>query len=401
MSETSPSNPHPTPTPGSGSNELAIVPFSTTAMMKSWVDLFGPLIALLGIFLLFMGLVGTSFASFDNIQSILRQSTVTCAAALGATFIIISAGIDLSVGSAVALAAMLIAQILSLAHHADPTDPDNPVLWLDVYPVLWPLFAAGCGIGVGLLAGLFNGVLITRLKLAPFIVTLGSMMIFRGLTEAISTSAVNTNKNWVRNIINPAVLPTWLHDSLHDPKGLHDSHWKWLLEWFYLAPGLWIVLGLAVICALVLKYFRFGRHVIAIGSNEQTARLCGIPVNRNKIYIYLIGGFFAGVAGIMQYAWQKQGSPTADVGLELDVIAAVVIGGASLNGGKGTILGTIVGSLIMTVIAIGLLRVPIPTWFPERLGQGIGLSSFVQKIVTGCIIIIAVALDNLRQRKPT
>jgi ribose/xylose/arabinose/galactoside ABC-type transport system permease subunit len=160
-----------------------------------------------------------------------------------------------------------------------------------------------------------------------------------------------------------------------------------------------MTLGLALIMAVLLKFFRFGRYTTAIGSNEQTARLCGIPVNRMKILIYGLGGFFLGVAGIMQYARLGQSNPSAALGLELDVIAAVVIGGASLNGGKGSIFGTIVGALIMTVIAKGCMVVPIPHWMPTRIGEGIGLAPGVQKVVTGLIIIVAVFIDNLRQRR--
>jgi len=162
------------------------------------------------------------------------------------------------------------------------------------------------------------------------------------------------------------------------------------------------VLILAIVMTIVLSYTRFGRHVIALGSNEQTARLCGIPVNRAKILVYTIGGLFAGCAALMQYSRTNQGSPTADVGLELDVIAAVVIGGASLSGGKGSILGTIVGSLIMTVIGRGCSQIPIPQFLRGFTdGNATGLPTYIQEIVTGCIIIIAVALDRLRQRKST
>jgi len=155
----------------------------------------------------------------------------------------------------------------------------------------------------------------------------------------------------------------------------------------------------AVAMSLILRYSRFGRHAISIGSNEQTSRLCGVPVARTKVLIYLVGGFFLGAAGVMQYSRQQQGSPSGALGLELDVIAAVVIGGASLNGGKGSILGTLVGSLIMTVIANGCSQIPIPAWMPERIGVGVGLQPYAQKIVTGIIIVVAVFIDNLRQRR--
>jgi ribose/xylose/arabinose/galactoside ABC-type transport system permease subunit len=363
---------------------------SAKATLSRWLDLIGPSLALLGIFLFFYAIIGHSFVTFFNLQTLLRQSTVVCTAGLGATFIIISAGIDLSVGSAVAMSAMVIAVLLNRTT-PDVANPGQVVTLLSLHPVGWPMLCAGIGVFAGLLTGLFNGLLITGLRLAPFIVTLGSMMVFRGMTEAFSEVSVDTDRNWILSLLaSPEV-----------PDSITHSHFAPILQWLYLPPGIWITLVLAIVMAVILNYFRFGRHLTAIGSNEHTARLCGIPVNRNKIYIYLVGGFFAGVAGIMQYARQRQGSPTANVGLELDVIAAVVIGGASLNGGKGSILGTIVGSLIMTVIASGCAQVPIPASFPHWIGEGVGLHSYVQKIVTGLIIVVAVALDNLRQRRPT
>ncbi len=358
-------------------------------LLSRWFDIIGPVLALFGVFLFFYFIIGSSFATFFNLQTILRQTTVTCVAALGATFIIISAGIDLSIGSSVALVAMIVATLLKTTR-PDPANPDSPIELLATYPLIRPHTCAAMGLAAGLHTGLFNGTIKTTLRLAPFIVTLGSMMIFRGLTEAISVVAVNARSNWLLKLLAVPDLPPWAESSSAKP----------LLQWLFLAPGVWITLALALLMALLLNYFRFGRHTVAIGSNEQTARLCGIPVNRTKILIYCLGGFFAGAAGIMQYARQRQGSPAANIGLELDVIAACVIGGASLNGGKGSILGTIVGSLIMTVIASGCSQVPIPGSFPHWIGEGVGLQPFVQKIVTGCIIIIAVALDNLRQRKP-
>jgi ribose/xylose/arabinose/galactoside ABC-type transport system permease subunit len=172
-----------------------------------------------------------------------------------------------------------------------------------------------------------------------------------------------------------------------------------ILMWLFVAPGVWITLILAAVMSIVLSFTRFGRHLIAIGSNEQTARLCGIPVNRTKIFVYTIGGIFAGCAALLQYSRTNQGSPTANVGLELDVIAAAVIGGASLSGGKGSILGTIIGSLIMTLIGRGCSQVPIPHFLrPLFDNNPTGLPTYIQEIVTGCIIIIAVAVDRMRQR---
>jgi ribose transport system permease protein len=145
-----------------------------------------------------------------------------------------------------------------------------------------------------------------------------------------------------------------------------------------------MMLGFAVLVALALRYTRFGRHVFAVGSNELTARLCGVPVERVKLLVYILGGAFAGLGAVLQFAYLTGGDPTTAVGLELNIIAAVVIGGASLAGGQGTVTGTLVGALIMSVVANGCTK--------------LGLSNWVQEIVTGGIIIAAVLLDYVRRR---
>jgi ribose transport system permease protein len=155
--------------------------------------------------------------------------------------------------------------------------------------------------------------------------------------------------------------------------------------WMVFPPGVWILVLLAVITSLLMRYTRFGLHTFAIGSNEQAARLCGVSITRAKVVIYALSGMFAGIAGVMQFARLTVGDPTVASGLELDVIAAVVIGGGSLAGGEGTILGTMLGALIMTVIRSGCTQM--------------GVSNWVQEIVTGVIIILAVVLDSLRHRK--
>jgi ribose transport system permease protein len=175
-----------------------------------------------------------------------------------------------------------------------------------------------------------------------------------------------------------------------DPDALH-----WLEEllavlpaekrWLVVPVGVWLTIGLAVGVAALLRYTRLGRHTFAIGSNELTARLCGVAVERVKVTIYVIGGAFAGLAGLLQFSRLTVGDPTVATGLELDVIAAVVIGGGSLSGGEGSVLGSIVGALIMAVIRSGCSQMGLPNW--------------VQEIVTGGIIVAAVALDRWRHRR--
>jgi len=174
----------------------------------------------------------------------------------------------------------------------------------------------------------------------------------------------------------PAQVPSWMKQLL-SPRLTH--------EWMIFSPGVWLLLVLALIVAAVLRYTVFGRHVFAIGSNEATARLCGINVVRTRIAVFTIAGFFVGVAGLFQFSRLTVGDPTSGAGKELPIIAAVVIGGGSLSGGRGSILGTLTGALIMQVIASGCtaLRQPNP----------------IQEIIIGCIIIAAVTVDQFRRRR--
>ena len=151
-----------------------------------------------------------------------------------------------------------------------------------------------------------------------------------------------------------------------------------------LPPGVWLMLLLTLFVAGLLRYTRFGRHIFAVGSNEQTARLCGISVSRTRLLTYTVGLAFAGIAGVLQFSYLTVGDPTTANGLELASIAAVVIGGASLSGGEGSVFGSVIGALIMTVVANGCIKLNLANW--------------VQEIVTGGIIIAAVVVDRLRHR---
>jgi len=320
-----------------------------TADWKKWLNTLGPVLGLFFVYGLFAFIAPDSFTSMRNLEMIARQTTIVGIAALGMTLVIISGGIDLSVGSIVALSTVVIA-------------------WLLQQKGTGPLTAALGGVAAGAFVGLISGTIITRLRVVPFIVTLGMMLIVRGAAKGIGHEQkidVDMGKlHWLQHLM--ATLPT-------------------KLRWMFLPPGVWLLVFLAIIMAAVLRYTRLGRHTFAIGSNEQTARLCGVAVNRVKIIIYMLCGAFAGLAGLMQFSRLTVGDPTVAIGLELDVIAAVVIGGASLSGGEGSILGTIAGAFIMTVIASGCGQMRLPNW--------------VQEIITGAIIIIAVALDRLRHRK--
>ena len=211
--------------------------------------------------------------------------------------------------------------------------------------------------------GLVNGLAITRLRIVPFIATLGMLGVARGAAKYFAGE----------QSVNPP--PTWLN-------GLavtFPSH-----AWMLVAPGVWITLALAVAMAVVLRRTVFGRRVFAVGSNEAAARACGIAVDRVKVAVYAAGGLFFGLAGVTQMSRLRQGDPTVAIGTELDIIAAVVIGGGSLAGGEGTIAGAMVGALIMAFLRNG--------------SQQMGWPNYIQEIIIGVIIVLAVALDRYRSR---
>ena len=313
----------------------------------------GPIIGLVLVVVLFGSLKQNLFLTTYNAQLILLQTAVVGIAALGMTMIIISGGIDLSVGSNIALSTVIIAKLLNLLT-AHSNSPFAPVL------------AALGGIVGGGVTGLAISLMVTKLKLSPFIVTLGLWGALRGVAQGVANNLeIYTNGNsWIDNLLNT----------------LNHRYW-----WENFPAGVWLFVVLSIAVSAMLKYTRFGRHIFAIGSNEQTARLCGVPVDRTKMMIYALAGCFAGLAGVLQFGFLGgTGDPTTAVGMELNIIAAVVIGGASLNGGQGSVLGTTVGAIIMTTIANGCVKM--------------GWDNWVQQIVTGAIIILAVAVDRLRHR---
>jgi ribose/xylose/arabinose/galactoside ABC-type transport system permease subunit len=286
----------------------------------------------------------SSFYGTRNLETIARQTTIVGTAALGMTLIIILGGIDLSVGSIIALSSVVIALMLQMG--------------------LSPLLAMVGGILAGAICGIINGVIITKLRVVPFIVTLGTLLLLRGAAMGLANE---------QKIDAPI---TWLNKLMATlPQG----------SWMLVPAGVWMMLALAVLIGLMLKHTKFGRYIFAIGGNEQAAYLCGVSVNRVKMTVYTLAAAFAGLAGVMQFSRLSVGDPTTAVGLELDVIASVVIGGGSLSGGEGSISGTLIGALIMTVISSGC--------------SFMGLDNWVQKMVTGLIIVGAVALDRLRHQR--
>ena len=315
--------------------------------MKVSLRRLGPLVGLVFVFALFAILTPAKFATAANFQLMMLQTAVVGTAALGMTMVIISGGIDLSVGSVIALTTVVVALLLNAGAS--------------------PLMAAGGGVVVGMICGSMIGLLITQVRLAPFIVTLGMWGALRGAAKGLANEQM---------IVTPGTWLTKLLNTLTEDQA-----------WMLLPPGVWMLLVFAVIISVLLKYTKRGRYIFAVGSNELAARVCGVPVERTKLLVYILGSGFAALAGVLQFSYLTVGDPTTATGMELDIIAAVVIGGGSLAGGEGSILGSLVGALIMTTVGNGCTKMELPNW--------------VQEIVAGAIIVIAVALDRFRHRRRT
>jgi len=280
------------------------------------------------------------FLTSTNLSSVVRQTAVINIMALGMTLIIIAGGIDLSVGSILAMGGLLGAMAMA---HGQP-------IWV--------------GVLVGVLAGGFwgfvNGILTTKLRIAPFIVTLGTLGIVRGLTLIISNG-----------------LP--VHEL---PAGF-----AFLGEGTVLGVPfvLWVLLVCAAGMHIILEHTRLGRYAFAIGSNPDAAFYAGIPVAFHTTAVYAIGGLLTGLAGMIEASRLMTGQPTAGQGYELQAIAAVVIGGGSLRGGEGSVVGTLVGAFIMGLLANG--------------SDLLGISPYLQQAIIGAVIILAVTVDELRKRR--
>ncbi len=313
------------------------------ATLKKILEKGGPFIGLILVIALFSIPAESRefFLTYNNFKIIFTQTVIVAIGALGMTMIIVSGGIDLSVGSTIAFTSVIGALLIQ---HG----------WGPVSVVIAIIVSGG-------LIGLLNGLLIAGLRVTPFIITLGTLGIVRGLAMKLAQSqTVNYDSS---------PLNTWM--TTKNP----FSH--------ALPLGVWLTLLLAMLTSLLMCKTVFGRHIFALGSNEATARLCGIPTPRLKVLVYVIAGCLFGVAGLFQLSRLRQGDPTVAVGLELDIIAAVIIGGASLNGGVGTILGSMIGALIMAVLRNG--------------SQQMGWPTENQLIIIGVVIIVAVFIDVLRR----
>jgi ribose transport system permease protein len=322
----------------------------------------GPIIAMLvviGVFAALDAVWGTgNYLSLRNIRIFLQESAMIGVPALGMTAIIIAGGIDLSAGAAIALCGTVLAMVLDKGGGA-------------------PL-AIVAALATGAACGLVNGGMIVSLRVIPFVVTLGTMTIFVGLAR-IGVNSVTSGSH-----VSPTrdEVPEWLARmcSTAAPHTILPGVW-----FPRLTPPVWIALALAVVMWVLLYRTILGRHIYAVGSSEATARICGISPARVKLIVYTLAGLLIGVGGILNFADTKLGNPMGGAGLELEIIAAAVIGGASLSGGRGSIAGTLAGAVIMKAMRSGLVQ--------------LNVADYYQQLFIGGITIAAVTIDQLRRRR--
>ena len=301
------------------------------------------------VLVIIMSLASPYFLAPQNVFNVLRNMSTISIMAIGMTMVIITGGIDLSVGSVLAVSAMLTARLM-VQFGADP--------WL----------ALAAGLAAGALVGCINGLLITKVQVNPFITTMGMMSICRGLTYLLASGLVGT----------VASNMPMRNEALN------------FLGAGYIGPVPFPVIEmviLVVLASLFLGNAVLGRQIYGVGSNEQASRLSGVNVDRVRLFCYTLTGLLAAFAGVMTAGLLSTAATNAGTGTELDVIAAAVIGGASLAGGEGTVYGAVIGAAIMAVLRNAFVL--------------LGLPVYLQTVSIGVVIILAVALDRLRRRGQT
>jgi ribose transport system permease protein len=299
--------------------------------------------------LIYFSFASPEFMQTDNMINILQATAVNGVLAIASTFIIITAGIDLSVGTLMTFTAVMCGVFLTYWHLP---------MWTGIVAAL----------ATGAVAGSISGTLIAKLKIPPFIATLGMMQAWKGLSLVVA-----------------ADKPIYFNDTENFYRISQDSLIGYVLPWLPIPNAGLILLVLAIVASIVLKSTALGRYTYAIGSNEEAVRLSGVNVDAWKITIYSMAGAICGIAGLLIASRINSAQPALGQGYELDAIAAVVIGGTSLSGGTGTILGTIIGAFIMSTLTNGL--------------RILSVAQEWQFVVTGVIIILAVYADILRRKR--
>lgn len=305
---------------------------------------FGPFLALV-IIILVMGFSSKYFLKPENIFNVLKNASTIGIIGIGMTFVIVSKGFDLSVGSVLAATAMLTARFIFLGMN--------------------PYLAFSIGLALGTLLGFINGILIAKVRVNPFVTTLGMLSIARGLTYWFSSG--------VKGAVSANIPFT------HKALSFLGSGYIGIVPFQVIELAI-----LVIIFSYLGKNTVVGRQIYATGSNIEAAKLSGVNVDKIRIYVYTLTGLLAAFAGIIRMGLLQTASTNAGDGMELDIIAAVIIGGTSLNGGEGTIIGTIIGALIMAIIRNSFVLLHIP--------------AFGQTITIGSVVIAAVALDQIRNR---
>jgi ribose transport system permease protein len=305
---------------------------------------FGALIVMMVVF----SIASPDFLQFDNIIGILLATAVNGVLALGVTFVIIAGGIDLSIGTVMTLSAVMTGVVV--------TNWEMPI----------SLGVAG-GLATGMAAGFVNGVVIAKLKVPPFIATLGMLNVAKGLA-----------------LVTAELRPIYFDDPSFNEMAMGSALGA-IIPGFEVPNLVLFLFGAAILAGLVLKKTILGRYTFALGSNEEATRLSGVNVDAWKITVYAVSGLFAGLAGVLIAARLNSAQPSLGLGYELDAIAAAVIGGTSLSGGEGSILGTVIGAFVISILTNGLRILSVPQEW--------------QMVVTGVIVIVAVYLDIVRRRR--
>jgi erythritol transport system permease protein len=315
----------------------------------------GRALVVLALLVVLFAAMAPAFLTANNLTILAKHVAIAAILAIGMTFVVLSGGIDLSVGSVAGLSGMVAGLLITQGVTIGGTQHFLPAL-----------VCALAAIAVGLIVGLLNGLLVARAGVAPFIATLGTLYVARGAAMLIS---------------NGKTFPKLAGEAARGNTGFPALGQTHVLG---LSLPVWIMLALFAVAAVVARRTPLGRHVYAVGGNERAARLAGIYVERVKVFTYLASGLCAAIVGLIIASQLEASHPATGESFELNAIAAVVLGGTSLMGGRGSVTGTLLGACVIGVLADGLVM--------------LGVSEFWQMVIKGTVIILAVAVDQLQSR---